>query len=65
MKFGVYKNGKILIDENDFKCYNKSILITEVLHMADTCGDCRYYGESKCSNPRYDSDHKPCSDFKR
>lgn len=33
--------------------------------MAETCGDCKYYGKSGCSNPRYDSDHRPCSDFKR
>ncbi len=33
--------------------------------MADTCGDCRYYGKSGCSNPQYDSDHRPCSDFKK
>jgi len=28
----------------------------------DTCGDCRYYGKSSCTNPQYDSDHKACRD---
>lgn len=33
--------------------------------MADTCGDCRYYGKNDCPNPRYDGDHRPCSDFRK
>lgn len=33
--------------------------------MADTCGDCKYYEKSGCSDPRVDRDHRPCRDFER
>ena len=46
-------------------CYNLGRLNMEVLHMAYTCGDCKYYGEKGCPRPQNDTDHVPCSDFKR
>jgi len=34
--------------------------------MADTCGDCKYYGDDrKCPNTNYEDTHKSCRDFKR